>query len=74
MIRVGLCFLLLLFLLYSLDPNRTQIFIRAAKKYGVKKGYVLFSKFDDLEEFMPELEKEALRQKILKNIETLENI
>lgn len=74
MIRALLLLLLIIFLLSSLDPNRSKIFFRAVKRYGLKKGYKLFSKFDDLEEFMPETEKEALRQKILKNIETLENI
>jgi hypothetical protein len=44
----------------------------AIKKYGIKKGYKLFEKFDDSEEFMPDSLRENLRQEILKDITALE--
>lgn len=64
--------LFIITLILLLDVNRSRIFFMAIKKYGIKKGYKLFEKFDDSEEFMPDSLRENLRQEILKDITALE--
>lgn len=70
--RLFLFFLIIVFFFIGIDFVRSRIFFRAIKKYGLKQGYELFSKFDDAEAFMPDGMRENLRREVLNDITYLE--